>query len=100
MRRKKTKTEKYFERYRWLEQELELFPDTSVAKVSKEEVDRIRKSVEKIKEPLMRDIVRLHFIGGVSYVEVAEQLFYSHATVCKKAYKFYEKADKNGLEYM
>ena len=23
----------------------------------------------------MRDIVRLHFIGGVSYVEVAEQLF-------------------------
>lgn len=100
MRRKKTKTEKYFERYRWLEQELELFPDTSVAKVSKEEMERIRKSVEKIKEPLMRDIVRLHFIGGVSYVEVAEQLFYSHATVCKKAHKFYEKADKNGLEYM
>lgn len=100
MRRKKTKTEKYFERYRWLGQELELFPDTSVAKVSKEEMERIRKSVEKIKEPLMRDIVRLHFIGGVSYVEVAEQLFYSHATVCKKAYKFYEKADKSGLEYM
>ncbi len=92
--RRKTRTEKYFERYKWLEQEINDFPNSATAKTARIDMQDIKEEILLVSDEILRSMLWLRFIEGLGYSDIAYRLYCSHGTVCRKLYSFFDKGGR------
>lgn len=92
--RRKTRIEKYFERYKWLEQEINVFPNSATAKTARIDMQDIKEEILLVSDEILRSMLWLRFIEGLGYSDIAYKLYCSHGTVCRKLYGFFDKEDE------